>query len=44
MPEIKGRLMETLYMEIVSGTPQEFRQYLSSELAKWQQVAKSMKL
>lgn len=44
MPDMVERLRTGLFIEPEPGTPAEFRQYLISELAKWREVGKTVKI
>lgn len=44
MPDMVERLRTNLYLEPEPTTPGEFRKFLASELVKWREVGKSIKL
>jgi len=44
MPDVVSRMREQLFYEPSSGTPAALRRYLESELPKWRELGKSVKL
>ncbi|HYF17720.1 MAG TPA: tripartite tricarboxylate transporter substrate binding protein, partial [Ramlibacter sp.] len=43
-PEVAERMRTGLFVEPAGGTPEDLRQYLAKDFAKWQRLARSIKL
>lgn len=44
MPDVVSKMRQTLYYEPTTSTPASFRQYLETELPKWKQLGKTVKI
>lgn len=44
MPDLAEKLRGNLFVQPASGTPADLRQYMARDLAKWNRLAKSIKL
>lgn len=44
MPDLVEKLRSNLFVQPASGTPDELRQYMVKDLAKWNRLAKTIKL